>query len=112
MKKHFYILVLILALLLPSKNSTCQTIVKYEYTTICYNSYNTVGNMYVSIGGDVFEKTEIKLIEKDERNPFNFIQIQKKIAEFTEEGWELVELTLKDTSGLTTHYAWLRRKIV
>jgi hypothetical protein len=84
---------------------------KYEYLAIVYST--RYDELTVSIDGQQLIREEIKL-EKGDKTNLNVNPILKKISEYQDQNWELVNLTSSsagaNSSVFEVYFAYLRKK--
>jgi hypothetical protein len=109
MKNYIYGCLFIIALICSPGHLMSQDNSSYEFVTIFYQAVGQKGTMSISSNGNQFELLEIRL-SGDEKRSLNTNQLQRKVTEYTQKGWEVVTFTFSVTSSGLIHYACLKRK--
>lgn len=85
---------------------------KVERMIISYNSSKE--HMFLSIDGKNFIDEEVNVPKKD-RHDYNVNPLLKKIKEYEEKGWELVNIntihTYEEHNSYIEHWAELKKKV-
>ena len=84
---------------------------KFERMIISYNSSKE--HMFISIDGKNFIDEEVN-VPKKERHDYNVNPLLKKIKEYEEKGWDLVNIntihTYEENHSYIEHWAELKKK--
>ncbi len=92
-------------------NGSLQSQEKNEYMIISYNSSKE--HMFISLDGKNFIDEEVN-VSKKERHDYNANPLLKKIKEYEEKGWELMNIstihTYEEHSSYIEHWANLRKR--